>query len=42
MYAKICGGYKSVEEASGFDFIQYFTNSNWKYYNLKYDGYNFL
>lgn len=43
MWAKKKGGYRNLKEHSHpFEFIEYFSNSNWKYFNIAKDGINFL
>ena len=41
-WAKKIGGYKKVIGARPFSFIEAFSNSNWKYFNLEKEGINFL
>ena len=41
-WAKKNRGYNKVKEIPPFQFIQFFTNSNWKYYNLQREGQYFL
>lgn len=41
-WAKKVGGYKAVKESTAFRFLECFTNSNWKYYNLEREGLEFL
>lgn len=33
-WAKRNGGYRKVKEIPPFHFLEFFSNSNWKYYNL--------
>lgn len=41
-YAKHLGGYNKVLCVHPFDFIDKFTDTNWKYFNLQRDGQDFL
>ena len=41
-WAKKNGGYQKVKEMPPFQFIEFFTNSNWKYFNLPRESYEFL
>lgn len=41
-WAKRNGGYNQVKSIPPFRFIEFFSNSNWKYYNLAYEGYGFF
>jgi hypothetical protein len=34
-WAKRSGGYHNVKSAPAFNFLECFSNSNWKYYNLQ-------
>lgn len=36
------GGYMGVKNSAAFEFVNYFSNSNWKFINLKIDGEKFL
>jgi hypothetical protein len=36
------GGYRGVKDAATFEFVNTFSNSNWKFYNLSKDWENFL
>lgn len=41
-WAKRNGGYNNVKSIPPFYFLEFFSNSNWKYYNLQIDGGDFL
>ena len=41
-WAKISGGYDKVKNGKPFEFIEAYTNSNWKYENLTIEGERFL
>ena len=42
VWAKISKGYYNVKNGKPFEFIEAFTNSNWKYFNLAREGSAFL
>lgn len=41
-WAKRNGGYNRIMSIPPFYFLEFFSNSNWKYYNLSHDGFDFL
>ena len=41
-WAKVSGGYDKVKNGKPFEFIESYTNSNWKYFNLSIEGIKFL
>jgi len=41
-WAKRNYGYRNIQQLPPFRFIEFFSNSNWKYYNLGVEGWNFL
>lgn len=41
-WAKKNGSYEKVKKIPPFQFIEFFTNSNWKYFNLNKEGSEFF
>ena len=42
LWAKLNGGYREIHSTPPFDFLEHFSNPNWKFFNLQKEGTRFL